>query len=78
MENGCKMAVKHSVFLDLLKADKNGTEKYWTNFSTGLRSGPLVEQIVDSTNQNKVIVTFYVEDEPVIIVSKDSFPPCRL
>jgi|LakMenEpi03Aug12_release.lakeMendotaPanAssembly.Ray.scaffolds.fasta_scaffold00615_7 microcystin-dependent protein len=45
------------------------------NFSTGLRSGPLVEQIVDSTNQNKVIVTFYVEDEPVIIVSKDSFTP---
>ncbi len=45
------------------------------NFSTGLRSGPLVEQIVDSTNQDRVIVIFYVEDEPIIIVSKDSFTP---
>lgn len=45
------------------------------NFSTGLRSGPLVEQIVDSTNQNRVIVVFYIEDTPVIIVSKDSFTP---
>lgn len=45
------------------------------NFSTGLRSGPIVEQIVDSDNLNKVILTFYIEDNPVFIVSKDSFTP---
>jgi microcystin-dependent protein len=44
-------------------------------FSTGLRSGPVVESIVDSDNANRVILTFYVEDIPVIIFSKDSFTP---
>jgi microcystin-dependent protein len=44
-------------------------------FSTGLRSGPLVEEIVDSTNETRVVVTFYVEDEPMSIISKDSFTP---
>jgi microcystin-dependent protein/cytoskeletal protein CcmA (bactofilin family) len=45
------------------------------NFSTGLRSGPLVEQIDDSDGQARVILSFYVEDEPVFIISKDSFTP---
>lgn len=45
------------------------------NFSTGLRSGPLVEQIIDSDNISRVVLTFYIEDIPVIIFSKDSFTP---
>lgn len=45
------------------------------NFSTGLRSGPLVESIIDSDNITRVVLTFYVEDVPVIIISKDSFTP---
>lgn len=45
------------------------------NFSSGLRSGPLVEQIIDSDGANKIIVVFYVEDKPMIIISKDSFTP---
>ena len=45
------------------------------NFSTGLRSGPVVESIIDSDNEDRVILTFYVEDNPIIIISKDSFTP---
>ena len=45
------------------------------NFSTGLLSGPLVEQIIDTNNGTKVVLTFYVEDKPVVIISKDSFTP---
>jgi microcystin-dependent protein len=45
------------------------------NFSTGLLSGPLVEQIIDTDNNTKVVLTFYVEDKPVVIISKDSFTP---
>jgi microcystin-dependent protein len=45
------------------------------NFSTGLLSGPLVEQIIDTNNATKVVLTFYVEDKPVVIISKDSFTP---
>ncbi len=45
------------------------------NFSTGLRSGPIVEQIIDSDNISRVVLTFYIEDVPVIIFSKDSFTP---
>ena len=45
------------------------------NFSTGLLSGPLVEQIIDTNNNTKVVLTFYVEDKPVVIISKDSFTP---
>jgi microcystin-dependent protein len=45
------------------------------NFSTGLRSGPLVEQIIDSDNISRVVLIFYVEDIPVIIFSKDAFTP---
>lgn len=45
------------------------------NFSTGLRSGLVVEQITDSTDTNRVILSVYVEDKPIIIISKDSFTP---
>jgi len=45
------------------------------NFSTGLRSGPLVESITDSDNISRVVLIFYIEDIPVIIFSKDSFTP---
>jgi microcystin-dependent protein len=45
------------------------------NFSTGLKSGPLIEQIIDTDNISRVVLTFYVEDKPVIIISKDSFTP---
>ena len=45
------------------------------NFSTGLQSGPVVESIIDSDNFDRVIVTFFVEDRPIIIISKDSFTP---
>ena len=44
-------------------------------FSTGLRSGPIVEQIIDSDNIARVVLIFYVEDIPIIIFSKDSFTP---
>ncbi len=44
-------------------------------FSTGLRSGPIVESIVDSDNVDRVVLTFYVEDVPLIIFSKDNFTP---
>ena len=45
------------------------------NFSTGLLSGPLVERIIDTDNVTRVVLTFYVEDKPVVIISKDSFTP---
>lgn len=45
------------------------------NFSTGLRSGPLVESIIDSDNITRVVLSFYIEDIPVIIISKDAFTP---
>jgi len=45
------------------------------NFSSGLRSGPIVEQIVDSDNLDRIILTFYIDDNPIFIVSKDTFTP---
>jgi microcystin-dependent protein len=45
------------------------------NFSTGLRSGPIVESITDADNNSKVVLIFYVDDTPVAIISKDSFTP---
>ena len=44
-------------------------------FSTGLRSGPIVEAVTDSDNVSRVVLIFYVEDVPVIIFSKDAFTP---
>lgn len=44
-------------------------------FSTGLRSGPLVESIIDSDNITRVVLTLYIEDVPVVIISRDKFTP---
>jgi microcystin-dependent protein len=41
----------------------------------GLRYGPSVEKIADSDNLDRFILTLYIADVPVIIVSKDSFTP---
>jgi microcystin-dependent protein len=41
----------------------------------GLKYGPTVENIDDTDNTVRSIVTFYIADVPVIIVSKDSFTP---
>lgn len=45
------------------------------NYSSGLRSGPVVESVIDSDNYNRVILIFYIEDSPILIFSKDSFTP---
>lgn len=45
------------------------------NFSSGLRSGPVVESVIDSDNFDRVILTIFIDDVPVIIISKDSFTP---
>jgi microcystin-dependent protein len=45
------------------------------NFSTGLRSGPIVEEVVDSNDISRVVLILYVEDKPILITSKDSFTP---
>ena len=41
----------------------------------GLRYGPVVEKISDSDNIDRFVLTFYLADIPVVIVSKDSFTP---
>jgi microcystin-dependent protein len=41
----------------------------------GLRYGPVVEGIADSDNITRYILTFYLRDVPVVIISKDSFTP---
>lgn len=45
------------------------------NFSSGLRSGPIIESITDSDNVARVVIIFYIDDVPVTIISKDSFTP---
>ena len=41
----------------------------------GLRYGPVVEGVADSDNVTRYILTFYLKDIPVVIISKDSFTP---
>lgn len=41
----------------------------------GLRNGPSVETIADSNNILRTIITLYIKDIPVVIVSKDTFSP---
>jgi microcystin-dependent protein len=41
----------------------------------GLRYGPAVETIADSNNLDRTILTLYIKDVPIIIISKDSFSP---
>lgn len=41
----------------------------------GKRTGPIVETIIDQDNAEKTVVTFYVDDSPLVIISKDRFFP---
>jgi len=41
----------------------------------GKRYGPAVEKIVDQDNFDKNVLTFYIADTPVVILSRDSFTP---
>ena len=41
----------------------------------GLRYGPTVETITDTDNILRPIITLYIADVPIVIVSKDSFTP---
>jgi microcystin-dependent protein len=41
----------------------------------GKRTGPIVETIIDQDNTEKTVVTFYVDDSPLVIISKDRFFP---
>jgi microcystin-dependent protein len=41
----------------------------------GLRYGPAVETITDSSNIDRTILIFYLKDIPIVVVSKDSFTP---
>jgi len=41
----------------------------------GLRYGPAIERIVDSDNTTRNILIFYIADNPVAIISKDTFTP---
>jgi microcystin-dependent protein len=45
------------------------------NFSSGSQSGPLVEAIIDTENNTQTVLSFYVDDQPIAIVSKNSFTP---
>jgi len=41
----------------------------------GKRYGPAVEKIVDQDNFDRNVLTFYIADTPVVILSRDSFTP---
>lgn len=41
----------------------------------GKRYGPAIEKIVDQDNLDKNVLTFYIADTPVVILSRDSFTP---
>jgi microcystin-dependent protein len=41
----------------------------------GKRYGPAVERIVDQDNSDRNVLTFYIADTPVVILSRDSFTP---
>lgn len=41
----------------------------------GLRYGPAVERLVDTDNTNRNVLIFYIADQPVAIISKDTFTP---
>jgi microcystin-dependent protein len=45
------------------------------NFSSGTQSGPLVQSIIDTENNSQTVLSFYVDDSPLAIVSKNSFTP---
>ena len=41
----------------------------------GLRYGPVVERVADSDNIIRYVLTFYIADVAVVIISKDTFTP---
>ena len=41
----------------------------------GKRYGPAIEKIVDQDNSDKNVLTFYIADTPVVILSRDTFTP---
>ncbi len=41
----------------------------------GKRTGPLVETLIDQNNDEHTVVAFYVDDDPIVIISKDQFYP---
>lgn len=45
------------------------------NFASGLQSGPIVESVIDTENNTQTVLTFYVSDSPIAIISKNSFTP---
>lgn len=44
-------------------------------FSSGTKSGPLIESIIDTENSTKTILIFYLSGIPVVIISKENFTP---
>lgn len=44
-------------------------------FSTGLNSGPVIEQVVDTLNVSRTIIRLVVDGETILILSKDKFIP---
>lgn len=44
-------------------------------FSEGLNSGPVIEQVVDTNNTQRTIIRLVVDGETVLILSKDKFIP---
>jgi len=44
-------------------------------FSEGLNSGPVIQQVVDTNNVNRTIIRLVVDGESVLILSKDKFIP---
>jgi len=62
----------------------NKQMKFWSGsawvlvgpqFSEGLNSGPVIEQIVDTLNVQRTIIRLVVSGETVVILSKDKFTP---
>jgi len=45
------------------------------NFSTGLKTGLQVERVIDSDDIERVVSIVFVEDRPIVIISKDNFTP---
>lgn len=62
----------------------NKQMKFWSGsawvlvgpqFSEGLNSGPVIEQVVDTLNVQRTIIRLVVSGETVLILSKDKFTP---
>lgn len=44
-------------------------------FSSGARTGPIVESIIDTTNTGHNVLSFYANDYRIAIISKETFTP---